>query len=73
MAPRQTGEADRRKEEKGLHGSAAQCSLTGGVSALPIHDDVIGVRLEVAPGSIVEVRVPPYEPNFAIELVRPVP
>lgn len=41
------------------------------VGRLPVHADVVGVRLEVAPGSIVDCHVPPYEPNFRIELVQP--
>mgnify|MGYP000879355177 CR=1 FL=1 len=40
-----------------------------GVGLLPVHADVIGARLEVAPGSIIEVQVPPYEMDFRIELV----
>ena len=43
------------------------------VSALPVHADVAGVTLQVAPGSIVEVHVPPYETDFGIELVVPRP
>ncbi len=42
-----------------------------GVSLLPIHADVCGLRLDVAPGSIVEVHVPPYEEDLSIELVTP--
>jgi pyrimidine operon attenuation protein/uracil phosphoribosyltransferase len=40
-----------------------------GVSLLPIHADITGMRLDVAPGSIVEVHVPPYESDFSIELL----
>lgn len=43
------------------------------VARLPVHADVVGARLQVAPGSIVECQVPPYEPDFRIELVRPAP
>lgn len=39
------------------------------VGVLPVHADVIGAHLEVAPGSIIEVQVPPYETDFRIELV----
>ena len=42
-----------------------------GVSLLPIHADVTGIRLDVAPGSIIEVHVPPYEADFCVELVQP--
>ncbi|THF62625.1 phosphoribosyltransferase family protein [Pseudothauera rhizosphaerae] len=40
------------------------------IARLPLHADVVGVRLQVAPGDIVECHVPPYEPAFAIELVH---
>lgn len=40
------------------------------VAQLPVHADVVGTRLQVAPGGIVECHVPPYEPEFAIELVQ---
>jgi pyrimidine operon attenuation protein/uracil phosphoribosyltransferase len=40
------------------------------VARLPVHADVVGARLEVAPGSIIECHVPPYEPEFKIELVQ---
>lgn len=43
------------------------------VTRLPVHADVVGARLQLAPGSIVECHVPPYEPDFRIELVRPEP
>lgn len=38
---------------------------------LPVHADVVGVHLAVAPSDIVECHVPPYEPEFRIELVKP--
>lgn len=41
------------------------------VARLPMHADVVGVRLEVAPGAIIECHVPPYEPEFRIEWVQP--
>lgn len=40
------------------------------VVQLPVHADVVGLRLEVAPGDVVECNVPPYEPDFRIELLR---
>ncbi len=40
------------------------------VSTLPVHADIVGVRLQVAAGDVVECHVPPYEDAFAIELVR---
>jgi len=40
-------------------------------AALPLHADVAGLKLQVAPGSIVECHVPPFEPIFQIVLVQP--
>jgi pyrimidine operon attenuation protein / uracil phosphoribosyltransferase len=42
-----------------------------GVAKLPVRTDVIGVRLDVAPGDIIECNVPPYEDEFKIELLQP--
>lgn len=41
------------------------------VALLPVHADVVGAHLQVADDDIVECHVPPYEPDLAIELVRP--
>lgn len=38
---------------------------------LPLHADVVGLKLQVAPGQIVECHVPPFEPTFQIVLVQP--
>lgn len=38
---------------------------------VPILADVIGVRLQIAPGDVVECSVPPYEGEFAIDVLRP--
>lgn len=40
------------------------------VSTQPIHADIVGIRLQVAPQDIVECHVPPYEAEFRIEVVR---
>jgi pyrimidine operon attenuation protein/uracil phosphoribosyltransferase len=40
------------------------------VSTQPVHADIVGIRLQVAPGDIVECHVPPYETDFRIEIVR---
>lgn len=40
------------------------------VQKQPIRADIVGISLQVAPGDIVECHVPPYEPDFRIELVR---
>lgn len=38
---------------------------------LPIAADIVGVRLQVAPGDVVECNVPPYEDGFGIDVLRP--
>ena len=40
-------------------------------ATLPLRADVAGLRLEVAPGNIVECHVPPFEPQFQVVLVQP--
>lgn len=40
-------------------------------STLPLHADVAGLKLQVAPGHIIECHVPPFEASFQIVLVRP--
>lgn len=42
-----------------------------GCASLPLHADVVGIRLQVAPGQIVECHVPPFEPTMQIVLVQP--
>ena len=44
-----------------------------GVAKLPVRTDVVGVRLDVAPGDVIECNVPPYEPTFKIEVWQPQP
>ena len=41
------------------------------VSVLPVHADIVGAHLQLAPEDVVECHVPPYEPELSIELVRP--
>jgi pyrimidine operon attenuation protein/uracil phosphoribosyltransferase len=41
------------------------------VARLPVHADVVGAQLAVAPDDVIECHVPPYEPELAIELARP--
>lgn len=41
------------------------------ITRLPIRADVVGVRLQIAEGGIVECHVPPYEPEFQIVWVPP--
>jgi pyrimidine operon attenuation protein/uracil phosphoribosyltransferase len=41
------------------------------VVQLPVKADVVGAYLQIAAGDVVECSVPPYEPEFAIDLLRP--
>lgn len=41
-----------------------------GVTCLPVHADVVGLRLDIAPGDVIECNVPPYESEFKIELLQ---
>lgn len=42
-----------------------------GVSKLPVRCDITGVRLDIAPGDIIECNVPPYEEEFKVEILQP--
>lgn len=42
-----------------------------GCTRVPVHADVAGLRLDVAPGDIVECHVPPFEPQWGIDVVKP--
>jgi pyrimidine operon attenuation protein/uracil phosphoribosyltransferase len=41
-------------------------------TVLPVHADVAGLRLQVAPQDVIECGVPPYEADFAIDIRRSV-
>jgi pyrimidine operon attenuation protein/uracil phosphoribosyltransferase len=41
------------------------------VATLPLRADVVGLRLQVAPGHIIECHVPPYETDFSLQLLQP--
>lgn len=43
------------------------------VARLPIRADIAGLVLQLAPGDVVECRVPPFESVFEIDLFRPKP
>ena len=38
---------------------------------LPVHADIVGLTLKIAPGDVIECNVPPFEAEFAIDLWRP--
>src|SRR5512143_618504 len=42
-----------------------------GAAKLPIHTNIVGVRLDVAPADVIECNVPPYEDSFRIDLLQP--
>jgi pyrimidine operon attenuation protein / uracil phosphoribosyltransferase len=41
-----------------------------GSCKLPVKADIVGVKLEIAPSDVIECNVPPYEPEFKIELLK---
>ncbi|MBW7859950.1 MAG: phosphoribosyltransferase [Rhodocyclaceae bacterium] len=41
------------------------------VARLPVQAGIIGARLQIAPGDIIECNVPPYESDLRIDLLRP--
>jgi pyrimidine operon attenuation protein / uracil phosphoribosyltransferase len=41
------------------------------VAQVPVRAAIVGLRLQVAPGDVVECHVPPYEPELEIRLLRP--
>ena len=43
-----------------------------GATKLPVRCDIAGVRLDIAPGDIIECHVPPYETAFKIEVLQPI-
>lgn len=40
------------------------------VAQFPVRASIVGIRLQVAPGDVVECNVPPFEPRFAVEVLR---
>jgi pyrimidine operon attenuation protein/uracil phosphoribosyltransferase len=42
-------------------------------TVLPVHADVAGLVLQVAPHDVIECNVPPYEADFAVDIWRPHP
>jgi len=38
---------------------------------MPVHADIVGLTLKIAPDDVIECNVPPYEPDFAVDLWRP--
>jgi pyrimidine operon attenuation protein / uracil phosphoribosyltransferase len=43
------------------------------INALPVHADVAGITLQIAPQDVIECNVPPYESDFAVDIWRPQP
>lgn len=41
------------------------------IRSLPVHADVVGITLQIAPQDVIECSVPPYEPEFAVDIWRP--
>lgn len=40
------------------------------VTRLPIRADIVGATLQIAPADVIECNVPPYEPQWRIDLYR---
>jgi pyrimidine operon attenuation protein/uracil phosphoribosyltransferase len=40
------------------------------ITRQPVHADIAGVRLQVAPGDVIECSIPPYEEQFRVDLLR---
>lgn len=38
---------------------------------VPVRADIVGLTLKIAPGDVIECNVPPYEPDFAVDVWRP--
>jgi len=38
---------------------------------MPVRADIVGLTLKIAPEDVIECNVPPYEPDFAVDLWRP--
>lgn len=38
---------------------------------LPVRADIVGATLKIAPGDVIECNMPPYEPDFAVDVWRP--
>lgn len=38
---------------------------------LPVAADIVGATLQIAPDDVIECNVPPFEPEFAVDLWRP--
>ena len=38
---------------------------------MPVHADIVGLTLKIAPGDVIECNVPPYEADFAVDVWRP--
>ncbi len=40
-------------------------------ATLPLRAEFVGLRLQIAPQDVIECKVPPYEDEFAVDLLRP--
>jgi pyrimidine operon attenuation protein/uracil phosphoribosyltransferase len=46
------------------------CLVDRRVNTIPIKADIVGVNLQIAPGDVIECHIPPYEPEFEIQLLK---
>lgn len=57
-------------EKRGPAGIRTAVLVDRDVARLPIRADTAGARLRIADGDVIECRVPPYEPELGIDLIR---
>lgn len=55
---------------KGAHDVITVVLVDRVCATLPVHADIAGLKLQVAPGHVVECHVPPFEEDFAIVLTQ---
>lgn len=41
------------------------------VARMPVHADIVGLRMQIAASDVIECSVPPYEADFAVDVLRP--
>ena len=56
-----------RKNPAAIH---VACLVDRCTARLPVHADVVGLKLAIAPPDIIECQVPPYEARLQIDLVQ---
>ena len=68
---RTVDEARARAVTEALRPAGVAVLVDRKINALPVYADVAGLTLQIAPGDVIECNVPPYEPEFAVDIWRP--